>query len=82
FKLLSSYMPAQLYSIQESCKFIIGFSSSSMAENYGKPVYSFGSIECLFNSSAYGNINSLRQRSFGNHLCIFLKDRSELENLQ
>lgn len=82
FKLLSSHIPAQLYSIQESCKFIIGFSSSSMAENYGKAVYSFGSIKCLFNSSAYGNINSLRQRSSGNDLCIFLKDRAELENLQ
>jgi hypothetical protein len=82
FKLLSSHIPAQLYSIQESCKFIIGFSSSSMAENYGKAVYSFGSIEYLFNSSYYGNIASLRQRSTGNDLCIFLKDRAELENLQ
>lgn len=82
FKILPSYIPAQLYSVQDNCKFIIGFSSSSMAENYGKAIYSFGSIKSLFNSSVYGNINSLKQRSYGNDLCIFLEERTELENLQ
>tara|TARA_X000000368_G_C23047504_1_gene719800 strand:+ start:1512 stop:2573 length:1062 start_codon:yes stop_codon:yes gene_type:complete len=82
FKILSSHLPAQLYSIQDNCKFIIGFSSSSMAENYGKSVYSFGSIKTLFFPSVNGNIESLRQRSYGNDFCVFLETRKDLENIR
>ena len=81
FKILASHFPAQLYAIQNNCKFIIGFSSSSMAENYNKKVYSFGSIKNLFKQNVYGNINSLKERSYGNKSCIFLKSILDLENL-
>ena len=81
FKIAHSHFPAQLFAIQDKCIFIIGFSSSSMAENYNKPVYCFGSIKNLFNPSVYGNINSLRERSYGNKSCIFLKSSLDLENL-
>jgi hypothetical protein len=81
FKILPSYIPVQLFCIQDNCKYIIGFSSSSMAENYDKPVFCFGSINDLFNSSVYGNINSLRQRSVNSDFIIFLEERIDLENL-
>ena len=82
FSVLPSYVPAQLYAIDEKCYFIIGFASSSMAQNYQKPTYVFSSIKNLFKPNVYGNVNSLRQRSSTNSNCIFLEDLEELENLK
>jgi hypothetical protein len=81
FTTLSTSAPAQLFAMHKNCKCVIGFSSSAMAENYGKPVYCFGSIKKLFNPTAHGNINSLRQRSIGNESSHFLDDIKDLENL-
>lgn len=81
FTTLSTSAPAQLFAMHKNCKCVIGFSSSAMAENYGKPVYCFGSIKKLFNTTAHGNINSLRQRSIGNESSHFLDDIKDLENL-
>ena len=82
FSILPSHTPAQLFAIHEKCICIIGFASSSMAQDYDKPVYSFGSLKNIFNPIVYGNINSLRQRSADNNNCIFLGDIQELENLE
>jgi len=82
FSLLPSHTPAQLYAIHDKCICIIGFASSSMAQNYDKPVYVFSSIRNLFNPNVYGNVNSLRQRSSDNKNCIFLENIQELENLE
>ena len=81
FKILPSYIPAQLYSVQDNQIYYWLF-----VIVYGRKLWEshiqFWFIKGLFNSSVYGNINSLKQRSYGNDLCIFLKERTELENLQ
>jgi hypothetical protein len=82
FLILPTHIPAQLYAIHDKCSFIIGFASSSMAQNYDKPVYVFSSLKKLFNPNVYGNVNSLRQRSSGNKNCIYLENLQELENLE
>jgi hypothetical protein len=80
FTILPTAAPAQIFANHKNCICVIGFSSSTMSENYGKKVYCFGSIKESFNSSVYGNINSLKQRSNGNHV-VFLETLRELENL-
>jgi hypothetical protein len=80
FSILPAEAPAQVYGHHKNCICVIGFSSSAMAENYDKKVYCFGSIKESFNSSVYGNINSLRQRSKGNNI-VFIETLRELENL-
>ena len=81
FTILTSSAPAQLIAVHKNCKCLLGFSSSSMAEDYGKPVYCFGSIKDLFSHRVDGNIKSLRQRSTGNESVVFLDEIRELENL-
>ena len=81
FSILPSSAPAQLFAVHSNCKCLLGFSSSSMAEDYGKPVYCFGSMKDLFSHRVEGNIKSLRQRSFGNKSVFFLDTIRELENL-
>lgn len=80
FNILPTEAPAQIFAHNKNCSCIIGFSSSSMAENYGKKVYCFGSIKDCFNASVYPNINSLKQRSKGSQT-VFLENLHELENL-
>ncbi len=80
FTILPTAAPAQVFANHKNCMSVMGFSSSAMAEKYNKKVYCFGSIKESFNSSVYANINSLKQRSKGNHV-VFLETLQELENL-
>tara|TARA_B110001450_G_C17632269_1_gene485726 strand:+ start:369 stop:1457 length:1089 start_codon:yes stop_codon:yes gene_type:complete len=81
FTILPTYAPAQIFAKHKNCACVIGFSSSAMAENYGKRVYCFGSIKESFNHSVDKHINSLKQRSVGSDV-VFLKKLMDLENLR
>lgn len=78
FSILPAHVPAQFFAKSEKCACVVGFSSSSMSEKYGKKVYCFGSIHEVFNESAYKHVNSLKQRAEGSGV-IFIKSLIDLE---
>ena len=82
FRIVDAATPAQLYAISRHCLCVIGFASSSMAENYGKDLYCLSSINRLFSASVVGNVESLRQRSQGNGRLHFFEDLNQLETLK
>ena len=79
FAVLPREVPAQVYAFQEACIGIIGFTSSSMANDYGKPVISLSCLRGYFKKPMVNNVESMRQRTANVNGLYFPKDFYEFK---
>lgn len=80
YKIAPTEAPAQIFSIQEKCLGIIGFTSSSMSLNYKKPIVSLSNLRGFYSKSMNLNAESMKQRSTGETKIFFPKDLREILN--
>jgi hypothetical protein len=80
YKIAPTEAPAQIFSIQEKCSGIIGFTSSSMSLNYKKPIVSLSNLRGFYSKSMNLNAESMKQRSTGETKIFFPKDLGEILN--
>ena len=62
YSILPTRAPAQFYCASHNCKIILGFTSSALAIDYGKPFVCLGSLEHTFMNSLEANITSMKER--------------------
>lgn len=82
FKILPTRVPAQFYCSSNNCKVILGFTSSALSIDYGKPFICLATLEATFKKSMVGNIASMQERNISNkNNTIFIKKINEIQNV-
>lgn len=80
YKIALTGAPAQIYALQSSCQAIIGFTSSSMAINYGIPIISLSNLKNYYLKSMFQNVESMKQRNINGAHIIHPKHINEISD--
>ena len=79
YGVLATRAPVQFYCSSDNCKMILGFTSSALAIDYGKPFVCLASLEDTFTNSLEANIASMKERAETDQLnIVFIKELDEL----